>query len=50
MLSPYEEKVAEILEKKLTKVGIDPADELKPEEISIVEELTKEAQDEARQG
>ena len=48
-LSPYELKVAEILEGKLQKVGIDMQADLTPEQISVVEELTKEAQDEAKE-
>lgn len=49
-LTPFEEKVAEILEKKLKEEGIDPhRDDLTDEQIARIEELTKEAQDEARE-
>ena len=47
-LTPFEEKVAEILEKKLKAEGIDPhRDDLTDEQIARIEELTKEAQDDA---
>lgn len=48
-LTPFELKVAEILGKKLADVGINPSDDLTMDEIAQVEELTKDAQDEARE-
>ena len=48
MFTEYEERVAKILDKKLKAAGIDPADDnLTDEQIAQIEELTKDAQDEA---
>jgi hypothetical protein len=49
MLSEFEERVAELLDRKLEAAGLDPAsNKLTDEDIAKIEELTKEAQDEAR--
>lgn len=50
-LSAYEQVVAERLAEKLTAQGIDPArDDLSFEQIAEIEEITKETQDEVREG